>query len=381
MAGVRRRASLISVSLALVSAFVLGAGSAWAEATTERSASVIIFPKVIYDSATGEDTRIQIANTANSMVHAHCFYVNAAGICERRPSDACRASADCGPNGPCLPQWQEVDFDIWLTKQQPTHWGVGSGRFPNVLDPTCDRNINKYACDGAGIDPGRVPPVDDPFYGELKCIEVDLSGAPISGNHLKGEATLITPDGDASKYNAIGILGEPLTNDGDTTLCLGGGVTPLCTSGAEYEACPDELRLDHFAEGADSPLFGPDSRVFTELTLVPCTEDLETQTPTRVTVQFEVTSEFESTFSGSTTIECWGNFRLSDGAPVIFGISALGARAVQTKIRPSNGSSSGVLAVSEEFHRLGEAETRAAFNVHGLGERAQTDLIIIPTGP
>jgi hypothetical protein len=40
-----------------------------------------------------------------------------------------------------------------------------------------------------------------------------------------------------------------------------------------------------------------------------------------------------------------------------------------------------VLAVSEEFHRLGEAETRAAFNVHGLGEREQTDLIIIPTGP
>jgi hypothetical protein len=275
-----------------------------------------------------------------------------------------------------------VDFDIWLTKQQPTHWSAGFGRFPNTLDPTCDRNLNKYDCDGAGLDPGRVPPVDDPFYGELKCIEVDLSGAPISGNHLKGEATLITPDGDASKYNAIGILGEPLTNNGDTTLCLGGEVSPpLCPSGAEYEACPHELRLDHFAERADSPLFGPESEVRTELTIVPCSQDLETQIPTRVVVQFLATSEFETSFSGSTTVDCWSSFFLDDAVRVIFDIRALGARVVQTSIRPSNDSSSGVLAVSEEFHRLGDAEARAAFNVHGLGERTRTDLIVIPTGP
>jgi hypothetical protein len=384
MAGVRRRASLIRGGLRLVFAValgVLGASSVWAEATTERSASVLIWAKVIYDSATGQDTLIQVSNTANSMVHAHCFYVNAAGVCERRPSDPCRRSEDCGRNGPCLPQWQEVDFDIWLTKQQPTHWSAGFGRFPNLLDPTCDRNIDEYECNGAGLDPGRIPPVDDPFYGELRCIEVDLSGAPISGNHLKGEATLITSDGDASKYNAIGILGEPLTNDGDTTLCLGGGITPQCTSGAEYQACPDELRLDHFAERSDNPLFGPESQVRTELTLVPCAEDLETQTPTRVVVQFEVTNEFEQTFSGSTTVECWGSFLLDAGVPVIFDVRALGARAVQTKIRPSNASSSGVVGVSEEFHSVGESQTRAAFNLFGLGERAQTDLIIIPSGP
>jgi hypothetical protein len=384
MAGVRRGTSLIRGGLRLVFAVAIGAlcsSSAWAAATSERSSSVLIFPKVIFDSATGQDTLIQIGNTANSMVHAHCFYVNASGVCDRRPSEACRKSSDCGVNGPCIPQWQEVDFDIWLTKQQPTHWAVGFGRFPNILDPTCDRNINNYECDGAGLDPGRIPPVDDPFYGELKCVEVDLSGAPISGNHLKGEATLITADGDASKYNAIGVLGEPLTNDGDTTLCLGGGVSQQCPSGAEYEACPDRLLLDHFAERSDNPLFGPESEVRTELTLVPCAEDFETQTPTRVVVQFEVTSEFEQTFSGSTTVDCWGSFLLNDGVPVIFDVRALGARAVQTLIRPSNASSSGVVGVSEEFHHLGGRQARAAFNIHGVGDRAQTNLIVIPSGP
>jgi hypothetical protein len=390
MAGVSVASTTRRWILGIGVAFVSGAfaaGVSRAETTTERSSSILVFPKIIFASD-AQDTLIQITNTSNSMVHAHCFYVNAAGVCDLRPSEACRTDDDCGPTGPCIPQWQEVDFDIWLTKQQPTHWAAGFGRFPNLLDRQCSREAGNFECDGAGIDPGRIPPVADPFYGELKCIEVDQSGAPISGNHLKGEATLITVDGDASKYNAVGILGEPLTNDGNTTLCLGGEPSDLCPSGAEYSACPDAVIVNHFAERADNPLLGPTSEVRSELTLVPCEQDFELQRPVSVVVQFAVTNEFEQTFSGSTTVQCWGSFFLNDANPVIFDVFTLGSRVAQTFVRPSSHSPSAVVGVLEEFHSLDTSLSRVALNLHeeDLEEddpkkRLDTDFIILPAGP
>ena len=44
--------------------------------TTEKSASILVFPKVIADG--NRDTIIQITNTSNSIQYAHCFYVDAA---------------------------------------------------------------------------------------------------------------------------------------------------------------------------------------------------------------------------------------------------------------------------------------------------------------
>ena len=44
------------------------AASAHAATTDERSASILIFPKVVFDSS--RDTLIQISNTSNSMAHA-----------------------------------------------------------------------------------------------------------------------------------------------------------------------------------------------------------------------------------------------------------------------------------------------------------------------
>lgn len=367
-----------AVALLLLGFLVLVGGVARAETTTERPASILYFPKVIFDEE--HDTLIQISNTNNSMVHAHCLYVNAAGFCDDRPSIACRTNSDCGASGPCLPQWLEVDFNIWLTKQQPTHWQAGFGRLSHPLDPACNFHLPNYDCSEAGLDPGRVPPVGDPFYGQLLCIEVDPSGAPLSGNHLKGEATIVGRDGDASEYNAIGILGEPSTNDADTTLCLGGGVSEQCPSGAEYRACPKVLVLDHFAEHADSPILGPESEVRTELTLVPCGANFELQRPEKVVVQFRITNEFELTFSASTTVECWASFLLDD-MNLIFDLSRLGTRVVQTQMEVSNQSTSGIIGVSEETHTLNGAKSRVAFNLHEIGDREQTDLIIIPEGP
>jgi len=193
MGDVKRKLQVAGAALAVC---LLCAVRGNADTTMERSGSVLIFPKVVFDDS--RDTFIQITNTSNSMVTVHCFYVNA--------TPYCTGVGDCADGtcrGDCISDCLEVDFDLWLTKQQPTSWAAGLGR---LTDPTSDvcridfrnRQNDNFDCYGAGLDPGRVPPVSLPFVGELKCIEVDPSGAPISGNHLKGEATIVTTDGDAS---------------------------------------------------------------------------------------------------------------------------------------------------------------------------------------
>lgn len=375
------RASGMSRRWAVVAglALIVTAAPASADITTERSASILIFPKLVFDSSglqtgTPVDTIIQISNTSNSMVFAHCFYVNAAPADPRRP-----------PSPTNLPLWQEVDFEIFLTKQQPTHWVLSDGRLDDATDPV------------KGFDPGRIPPAgSDPFTGELKCIEVDSSGAPINGNHLKGEATIVTTSAriEVSKYNAIGVLGlntDLNTNNSDNTLCLGGPVSPACPTGAEYNACPQTVILNHFAEGATDPVIeafnngnNGMSTVFTELTLVPCTQDFENQTPPSVVVQFLIFNEFEQQFSTSTTVTCWGNFRLNAIGNVgrIFEILALQTRFAQTRMFPAADDQPGFVGVAEEFHTQPTAgmpiTSRAAFNLHNEGARPDGDIVLVP---
>src|SRR5579862_5153608 len=166
--------------------------SASSDVTTELAGSVLVWPKVVWDGS--RDTIIQLTNTGNPPAHVHCFYVNAAP-----------AVSPCSPpSSRNPPQWLETDFDLWLTKQQPTHWVVSEGR----------RTDGDDEGDGAGFDPGLIPPVPTCFTGELKCIQTDDSDAPTPGNKLKGEATLKRIDGDVSKYNAIAFLANPgLTSD------------------------------------------------------------------------------------------------------------------------------------------------------------------------
>ena len=104
----------------------------------------------------------------------------------------------------------------------------------------------------------RVPPVAPDFTGELKCIEVDSSGAPESGNALKGEATLEDiATGDVSKYNAIGIQGND-NNNGDDVLCLGSSTAAadptLCPRSNEYAGCPATGGSTTPATGAPDPV-------------------------------------------------------------------------------------------------------------------------------
>jgi hypothetical protein len=374
--------------------------------TTEQSASILVFPKVIADGT--RDTIIQITNTSNNMRHAHCFYVNGAPTTPGLPP---------GLLNP--PLCMETDFDIWLTRQQPTHWVVSAGRWSNPAVETCSNattccalyddgcapytepsggKINPACCD-AGFNLSRIPPVAPDFTGELKCIEVDSSGVPEAGNALKGEATLVDiATGDVSKYNAIGLQANDNVINADNVLCLGSSTAPapdVCPTGSEVAGCPTAWLFDHAATGAPDPVIeeqicpgsGPCSSISTNLTVVPCTENFETQALTSVTLQFSVCNEFEQCLSASTPFACWASFDL--GAPSgallpgisdIFNAGTLGGVVAQTRMRSAAGTPGGVLAVIEETHNDTEntLTARSAQNGHMVGELNVMDLITIP---
>ena len=358
-------------------AVVLGgvALSARADVTTEKGASILIFPKVRADGTF--DTIIQIANMSNNMVHAQCFYVNAT-----LHDTSCNCPCVV-PSATCVPLCQELDFEIWLTKQQPTHWSVRTGR-----------NFTPYPTfgdDSSGFVPGHIPPVTD-FVGELKCIEVTDSGEPITRNDLKGEATLVslvtmvdgplssnfTVEGDVAKYNAIGIRGNPDVAPGNPLLLDGG---------ATYDACPAKLILNHFTSGAPDMVVseiigdGATSKEFTDLTLVPCNEDFENQIPKWVTVQFIVYNEYEERYSTSITVSCFLETELANIGQV-FTYGFLGTEVAQAIITPvvqPDGSSGGLVGIAERITTVEVASpaiaARAAYNLHSEGS------FIPPNGP
>ena len=402
----RQRGRVGIMAAALIGLMV---GGAQAQVTTERSASILVFPRVISEGT--HDTIIQITNTSNSMVFAHCFYVNGAPTFPDLPP--CHNTLNC--TNP--PLWQELDFDIALTQQQPTHWVVSQGRLVDPTDEPCTNGSANppvppnFRCNNAGIDPGRVPPVVDFFTGELKCIEVTMDGAPVSGNHLKGEATVVTknvcdpfvgvgmPDAgrcfinqndacdvttdcdpdtfDVAKYNALGIQGNE-NNNGDNVLCLGGEPSDLCPNGAEYDACPAVWIANHLAEGAPDPVFGDDSFVDTSLTFVPCTQNFETQVPETVTIQILTFNEFETAFSASAVVTCWDELFLDQINPIIFNYIPLGSTFAESRLRAAANSKE-FLVVGHEEHATKDRGwfSDADFNLHIEGTGGQ-NLITIP---
>ncbi|HVO24696.1 MAG TPA: hypothetical protein VMW56_13815 [Candidatus Margulisiibacteriota bacterium] len=379
-----------------VCALVSAASANPSDVTTEQGGSVIILPKVIWDGT--RDTIIQIANVNNVPAQARCFYIDGGPLNPNLP---------VGPTNPQL--WNETDFGIFLTKQQPTQWVASQGRRVAV---------DSFKTAGYGIDPGLVPPVRKGFTGELKCVQVDDSDIPLRGNSLKGEATLRRSDGDVSKYNAIALRGnsDPGAEVNSNPNQLNLDWTQNNGAG-QYSACPDTLIFNHIAYQApdlvvdqigncNPTCYGGTNEgtactdnsectgggkclscpVTTNLTLVPCSEDIEDQIPSSSTVQFAIWDEFERRFSSSVTVNCWLSEELNQIHPNAFSFSTLGTFSAHTRITPNPGAP-GVLGVAEEtVHDNSGSGTVfsavAAYNLDGEGNRFDTsgvtDTIILP---
>lgn len=318
----------------------LGTVPARADVSTEEGGSILVYPKII--NANGRDTIIQLVNTGNTLEHLHCFYTDA------RPRDP---RLPVGPTNPAL--WQEVDFFLWLTRQQPTVWTASQGRALNPLD-------------GSGLDPGSIPGVVNGFTGELVCVEVDSSGNPITANRLQGDATLVSASGDSSKYSAIAIQSGPLGGDSRT----------LLLDNEHYSSCPNTLIFNHFATNAPDPVAGPPDNfgdcggagcpITTELTLMPCARDYENQRPGTSTVSLLIYNEYEERFSATVAVTCWANLPLNRVSAAM-SFSVLGTPTAQTRITPVPGTV-GVLGVAEEFHHNeADAVSAAAWNLQTEG--------------
>jgi hypothetical protein len=364
--GVLKRKSWLAhvgVALALVVLSGARAGAVVGQISgtaTDRAGTLILFPKVIADGT--RDTMIQITNTMNTERQAHCIYVNGAGVCSTSfalcaPPPA-RESGCPVPGETCDPAWQELNFDISLTRQQPTIWRVSTGRTVNPADDengncteTIVGGIPRQSC--PGIDPGfDVPPPAQPFRGELKCHETDSNGgAPMAGNAFKGEAileTLGSQPPQVSEYNSINIEADSAAvgqNTADLALKL---------NGAEYNVCPDEIEFSNYAHLAQDPIAAAapgglcDSGglcsggsnpgdpctlpggaeclggtcigcpVRTEITFIPCTQNFELGIPIPTTVQIRSIDELETSQSTAFTLDCWANLSLDDLSSSIF---------------------------------------------------------------
>jgi len=394
--------------LAVLTVFLAMTSSAWAQTAptvaSDRAAGYVIFPKIVSDPGdlftTGHrtETLVQLTNLSSTARVVECFYVDATTHCTSGTSTidpiagTCRTRADCTGNDTCDPSWSETNFFILLSPNQPEGWLV-SGSTP---------------VDSPGV--GLIKPVPENFFvGELKCVQVDgtsISGGtgtvattdtPINANDLKGEATIydITRGAgstvDVRSYNAIGV--QAVSSNGatqtDKVMCLGANTASTECAVAEYASCPATLILNHFFDASSG---GNATR--TDLTLVPCSENLAVPTgQTSTAVQFLVFNEFEQRFSASTRFNCFVETQLSlidsrtgQESNSIFNIAVEGTLTGQTRIRGVMGGETntghGLLGVAEEFRTVsgGTTETgSAAFNLNYAGTNPnKADFVRLP---
>ncbi len=395
-----RTATAVTITVAAIglTGFLAGSASA-ASVASDAPAALVVVPKVQLDSVgaflgASTDTTVQLTNTNSLNARAvHCFYVDATRHCAVSGAP-CTRTAQCtaigGVGDFCDdPTWAAENFTLVLSPNQTVGWNVSAG----------------LQVPGPGS--GAIPPVvDDPFIGELKCLEMTDSSAaalPLNANDLIGTVTTITtnPGGtviDARAYSAIGIQASlsDQSAQNDLILCLGGtpgsSECPVPPVGqvSEYAACPRSLWMNHFFDG--TPNLGGATRS-NRLTLVPCSENFEEpDLQLATTVQFLVYNEFEQRFSARTTVDCYADLELVfidsrvTGQNSVFSIGVQGTIGGQTLIKPVLGSETnaghGLLGVAEQALLLAGAPgpSTAAFNLNHSGANPQGDVVrfIIP---
>ena len=322
------------------------AAAARGEIGTDEPGAVLLFPKVLRTA--NQDTIVQISNTTGVRVSLLCLYVNGA------------PDPNTGE-----PLWQVVDFQISLTRQQPTLWVASSGLGPQPTDGRAP-----------DLHPGLVPPLAEGFIGELRCVVLDEGETPSTRNALTGEATLIDrTTGTTRKYSAFALRASG-NNNRDKILAL---------DDREYSACPRMLLLNHFYDQAPDPVTS--SPVTTTITFVPCSADFERSVPTSTNLLFETFNEFEQRLSASLPVTCFADLPLpwidsrSDPTRSVFHFAVQGTLVAQTRIRPvptrAITQGSGVVAIAEEFRDGGRVGT--ALKPHFIGGSLQGDVIVLPS--
>jgi len=387
-------------------------------ASSDLPAGYIVLPKIVVHTTgsptqpiaaggVATDTLIQLTNTSQTdAINVHCFYVNANSHCGGLRGNICTTNADCPLGQTCVQGWVPNNFSLVLTPAQPVGFTAAGG-----LQPVpCDPSFPGVGCKGDAS--GFIPPVnEDPFIGELKCVETDANDHPVPANDLKAEATVVTTlvppvaagtgITTAASYNGIGFQAdESFTPPSNATsmdpLCLGalppGSGSLVCRQ--DYVPCPGVLILNHFSDGATTELGGV---VDTELTLVPCSEDLSNptrQSAFQVTAQMLIYNEFEQRFSSGAKINCYRATRLSDidtglgpsgDSFSIFSVGVQGTEVGQTRIRGVQGAPTGLgfglLGVAcENYHATSLSDpvlSRTAFNLHEDGFRAEGDAVFV----
>lgn len=343
---------LASIAAAVCALSVLPAALA-AQASPDSPAAVLMYPRLQVDGARGVDTVVQLTNTArNRPVRLLCFYLT--------------ADRSCSP----------TSFRVVLTRDQPLSWRAGDGL---ATFPLGDRP-------GPGGDSNQgslIPPVpSDPFEGSLLCMVFDsVTRQVLPVDALIGTATierLDGPDFDAASYNAIGfrsLRDAPFTPG---AIVLGG------TQGG-FEPCAATLTAVHYFDGAlDAPT--KRSEVTTRLVIVPCTIDLSRPAATELSLQYEVTNEFEQRLAvrrEQVGCEQPGSLSTIDASSPqrsIFSAAVAGTLSGQTRVY-ANGGTVGLVAVGLETHTaLDDPESThlTAFNAVTLGQRGGSDVVTLP---
>jgi len=390
--GVQKRIPWLFSLGVVLAAMALWGTRAGADVVSDRPGSVVIWPKVIADGT--RDTIIKLTNTSNLQVQAHCEYILGTGTCSltpqycsRLPAFANGGSPDCtqipgAPANQCNITWLTNDFDVILTRQQPTFWRVSTGRVEDLTLPAnaqCitfdDNGTLRQKCPGL-FPIGMVPPApaaaligtdaDDPtFRGELRCIQVNEDGSPNTANALKGEAVIETlGTNQISEYNAINVIGIETQENG----------SPLELNSINYNACPEAVDFTHYNLGASdlsaarlgAPCAGTaDCVVRTEVTLIPCrAEFLDPNLPgsgrgTRFNAFIETFDEFESSFSRSPQLECWANLDLA----------ALGFTPTSSQFRHTRVTSTGtgLCIAGTNLGQIGCTSDSTPANLNGTG--------------
>lgn len=356
----------------LGAAVALSVVAANADVVSDQATAIVIWPDIKADADASVDTIVQLSNTSQTQsILVHCFYENANSHCTNNgqvcveASDCCETATGCGF---CQPGWLETDFRVRLTPRQPLGWSAANG----LVDFPLTGQFGNVGPDGSSNAGSRIPPTaEDPYTGALKCIAINDDGTPSDRNVLKGESTLVNPNGNVAKHNAVGIKAiEGSVND-DNQLILGG-------EGAEYNGCSNFLIVNHMFDLGVHPLIDDiDVPSLTNIVLVPCTQDLLRQIPGSAVVQFLVYNEFEQRFSTSRTANCKADWQLSqidttDPTRSIFSAGVAGTLVGQSRLNPIG---SGLIGIANE--QVGP-NAISSFNLNLQGDRAEADIITIP---